>query len=114
LRGKIFKLFIIYWAAVGGEMVQQPQNVVLVGKKPAINYVLATLTLFNQGMDKVVIKARGRAISKAVDTVEILRSRFLKDKLSVTSINIGSQEVSREGGRTSRVSTIEIIVARKD
>ncbi len=95
-------------------MVQQPQNVVLVGKKPAINYVLATLTLFNQGMDKVVIKARGRAISKAVDTVEILRSRFLKDKLAVTSINIGSQEVSREGGRISRVSTIEITVARKD
>ncbi|MEM4969687.1 MAG: DNA-binding protein Alba [Sulfolobales archaeon] len=95
-------------------MAQQPQNVVLVGKKPAINYVLATLTLFNQGMDKVVIKARGRAISKAVDTVEILRSRFLKDKLAITSINIGSQEVSREGGRTSRVSTIEITVARKD
>jgi DNA-binding protein len=68
-----------------------PQNVVLVGKKPAINYVLATLTLFNQGMDKVVIKARGRVISKAVDIVKILRSRPPKDKLAVTRINIGSQ-----------------------
>lgn len=95
-------------------MAQQASNVVLVGKKPAINYVLATLTLFNQGMDKVVIKARGRAISKAVDTVEILRSRFLKDKLSIANITIGSQEVTREGGRTSRVSTIEITVSRKE
>lgn len=92
----------------------QQNNVVLVGKKPAINYVLATLTLFNQGMEKVTIKARGRAISKAVDTVEILRSRFLKDKLAVAGINIGSQEVTREGGRTSRVSTIEIVVSRKE
>jgi DNA-binding protein Alba len=42
-------------------------------------------------MDKVVIKARGRVISKAVDIVKILRSRPPKDKLAVTRINIGSQ-----------------------
>ena len=35
-----------------------PSNVVLVGKKPVMNYVLATLTLLNQGVNEVVIKAK--------------------------------------------------------
>ena len=58
------------------EMAAGPisSNVVLVGKKPVMNYVLATLTLLNQGVPEIIIKARGRAISKAVDTVEIVRS----------------------------------------
>jgi DNA-binding protein len=95
------------------EAAPTPSNVVLVGKKPVMNYVLATLTLLNQGVDEVVVKARGRAISKAVDTVEIVRNRFLPGKIDVKSINIGSQTVTSPDGRTSRVSTIEITIAKK-
>ncbi len=89
-------------------------NVVLVGKKPVMNYVLATLTLLNQGVSEIVVKARGRAISKAVDTVEIVRSRFLPDKVEVKDIKIGSQVVTTADGRQTRVSTIEIVLAKKE
>ncbi|MCC6033246.1 MAG: DNA-binding protein Alba [Desulfurococcaceae archaeon] len=89
-------------------------NVVLVGKKPVMNYVLATLTLLNQGVPEIVVKARGRAIGKAVDTVEIVRNRFLPDKVVVKDIRIGSQVVTSAEGRQSRVSTIEIVISKKD
>ncbi len=91
----------------------QQSNVVLVGKKPVINYVLATLTLLQQGVDRVVIKARGRAISKAVDTVEIVRNRFLPNQIEIEKIDIGSQVVTSPDGRQSRVSTIEIVIRKK-
>ena len=91
-----------------------PVNVVLVGKKPVMNYVLATLTLLNQGVNEIVVKARGRAISKAVDTVEIVRSRFLPGKIEIKSINIGSQTLTSQEGRTTRVSTIEITIVKKE
>lgn len=90
-----------------------PSNVVLVGKKPVMNYVLATLTLINQGVNEVVVKARGRAISKAVDTVEIVRKRFLPDKLEIKDVRIDSQVVQSPDGRQSRVSTIEIVLVKK-
>lgn len=90
-----------------------PSNVVLVGKKPVMNYVLASLTLLNQGVAEIIIKARGRAISKAVDTVEIVRNRFLPDKINIKEIKIGSQVVTSQDGRQSRVSTIEIAISKK-
>jgi len=96
------------------EQAPTPSNVILVGKKPVMNYVLASLTLLNQGVSEVVIKARGRAISKAVDTVEIVRNRFLPGKIDVKDIKIGSQTVTSQDGRQSRVSTIEITLIRKE
>ncbi|MEM0438449.1 MAG: DNA-binding protein Alba [Desulfurococcaceae archaeon] len=95
-------------------MVQpQPINTVLVGKKPVMSYVLAILQLASQGVDEIVVKARGRAISRAVDAVEIVRNRFLKNGIVVERINIGSEEVQSKEGRRSRVSTIEIVVKIK-
>ena len=91
-----------------------PSNVILVGKKPVMNYVLAALTLLNQGVNEVVVKARGRAISKAVDTVEIVRNRFLPGKVDVKEIKIGSQTVTGQDNRQSRVSTIEITLVKKE
>lgn len=90
-----------------------PSNVVLVGKKPVMNYVLAALTLLNQGVAEIIIKARGRAISKAVDTVEIVRNRFLPNQIEIKEIKIGSQVVTSQDGRQSRVSTIEISIKKK-
>jgi len=97
-------------------MAQAPSaaNVVLVGKKPVMNYVLAVLTLLNQGVNEVVVKARGRAISKAVDTVEIVRNRFLPGKIEVKDIKIGSQTITSPDGRQTRVSSIEIVIQKKE
>ncbi|OYT55367.1 DNA-binding protein Alba [Candidatus Bathyarchaeota archaeon] len=86
-------------------------NSILVGKKPVMNYVLAALTLF-QTEPEVCIKARGRAISRAVDVVEIVRRRFLQD-LKIKDIKIGTEQItSEEGGLPTNVSTIEIFLTR--
>ena len=86
------------------------RNDVLIGRKPAMNYVLACITLFHGGANEINIKARGRAISRAVDVVEITRRRFLPD-VKVKKIDIGTQQLaSTEEGRSTptNVSTIEI------
>ncbi|MEM2148218.1 MAG: DNA-binding protein Alba [Candidatus Bathyarchaeia archaeon] len=90
---------------------QAGENTVLIGKKPIMNYVVACLTFFNSGSQKVVVKARGRAISRAVDTVELLRRAFVKD-LQLKDIAIGTEEVTRNEGQKTNVSTIEITVAK--
>ena len=87
--------------------------VVQVGKKPVMNYVLTALTLLNQGVSEIVIKARGRAINKAVDAVEIIRNRFLPDQIEIKSISIGSKIVIGQDGRPHRVSIIEIVIEKK-
>jgi len=91
--------------------LQTEDNVVFVGQKPVMNYVIACLTCFNSGGKKVVVKARGRAISRAVDTVELLRRAFLKD-LQLSAINIGTEEVPRVEGQLSKISSLEITVAK--
>ena len=88
------------------------ENVIYVGSKPPMSYVLAVITQFNSGSTEVVIKARGRAISTAVDTAEITRNRFATDK-EVKEIKIGTESITNEEGRTSNVSTIEISLAKK-
>ncbi len=85
--------------------------VVYVGNKPVMNYVLATLTQFNEGADEVTIKARGKAISRAVDVAEIVRNRFLPN-VTVKSIQIDTEELDSEQGRKVNVSTIEIVLAK--
>ena len=86
-------------------------NVVLIGKKPIMNYVTACITFFNSGEKQVVVKARGRAISRAVDTIELLRRAFVKN-LEIESIEISTEELLRIEGQHSNVSTIEITVAK--
>ncbi|MEM3445426.1 MAG: DNA-binding protein Alba [Thermoplasmata archaeon] len=87
-------------------------NVIRVANKPAMNYVVAVVTQANSGAKEVVIKARGNAISRAVDVVEIVRNRFLKDMV-VKDIKIGTEQVQRENGTTMNVSAIEITLAKK-
>jgi DNA-binding protein len=89
------------------------RNDVLIGRKPAMNYVLACITLFHGGAKEINVKARGRAISRAVDVVEIVRRRFLPD-VKVKNIDIGTDQVAPidEGGTPTNVSTIEITLTR--
>lgn len=82
-------------------------NVVRVGAKPVMNYVVACMTIFNAGIDEISVRARGRAISRAVDTVELLRRVFLKD-LKVDLISIGTETLENLEGRKTNVSTMEI------
>ena len=88
------------------------ENVVFIGQKPVMNYVIACLTFFNTGGgNNVCVKARGMAISRAVDTIEVLRRSFVKD-LKIADIKIGTEELTGEQGRRSNVSTIEITVTK--
>lgn len=101
-------------AEAAKEVAKKPaENVVLIGRKPVMNYVVACLTFFNAGENEVVVKARGRAISRAVDTIELLRRAFVKD-LGIKNIEIGTEELTREGGQKSNVSTIEITVGKSE
>jgi DNA-binding protein len=88
-------------------------NAVLIGKKPTMNYVLACITLFHSGAKEVSIKARGKAISHAIDIVEVVRRRFLPD-VKIQKIGIGTDQLqAREGtGQLMNVSTIEITLQR--
>ncbi|MEE9586135.1 MAG: DNA-binding protein Alba [Nitrososphaerales archaeon] len=83
-------------------------NTVLIGQKPVMNYVLAGLTLIQNGSDSVSLKARGRAISKAVDVAQIITKRFATE-IDIKNIEINTEVVeSRETGKPSNVSSIEI------
>jgi DNA-binding protein len=90
-------------------LTQKPNDVIFVGNKPPMSYVLAIITAFSGNQKEVTLKARGQAITTTVDVAEITRNRFLKD-LKVTKIAIGTAEMPpREGESKSRmVSTIEI------
>jgi len=84
------------------------EDVIYVGHKPPMSYVLAVVTQFNgNGSKEVILKARGRAISTAVDTAEIVRNKFMKNA-KVKDITIGTESVTNEEGRDSNVSSIEI------
>jgi DNA-binding protein len=98
-----------------GKMAEKQQDVIFVGNKPPMSYVLAIITAFSSGNTKEIsLKARGQAITTAVDVAEITRSRFLKD-LKLGKIAIGTQEMPpREGENRSRmVSTIEITLSKE-
>ena len=86
-------------------------NVVFVGKKPAMSYVLACVTQFNAGNDEVILKARGRAISHAVDVAEIVKNKFVKD-IQVKNVSIGTEEVQTDQGEKLNVSSIEIVIGK--
>ncbi len=86
-------------------------NVVFVGRKPTMSYVLAVITQFTNGLKEVHVKARGRSISRAVDVAEIVRNRFLDD-VKIKGIDIGTEEREVEGGNKINVSTIDIALSK--
>lgn len=94
-------------------MAMSESNSVLIGRKPVMNYVLACITFFHSGAKEVSVKARGRAISRAIDVVEVVRRRFLPD-VKVERIGIGTDKLSPqdEGNVMTNVSTIEIVLKR--
>lgn len=91
-------------------MTVTEDNIVRIGKKPSMNYVSACVTLFNTDNDQIIVRARGKAITKAVDVVEMLRRSFIK-QLKVKSINLGSDEIIIDG-KDVKISIIEIILEK--
>lgn len=103
-------------------------NVILVGRKPLMNYVLYINALKNDGKKEIILKARGRSISKAFDVLEMSRRRVLEGwEYSVVS---GTESISIEERRvmgpdnewvmtkletpyTKNVSTVEITIKGK-
>jgi len=85
-------------------------NVVYIGNKPVMNYVLAVVTQFNNGASEVAVKARGKAISRAVDVVEVSRNRFLKEA-KIKDIKIGTEKIATDRGE-SNVSIMEIVLTK--
>ena len=88
-----------------------PPDTILIGKKPVMAYATAVMMHFSSGAKELTIKARGRAISTAVDVIEVVRRRFFEGKLTVSGVTIGT-EVLGEGADTRNVSTIEIKVQK--
>lgn len=84
---------------------------VFVGKKPTMNYVLAVITQFNGGSQEVVVKARGRSISRAVDVAEIVRNRFVPGS-EVRDIQIATEKLTGDDGRVASVSSIQIFLKK--
>ena len=95
--------------------VDKKPEIIFVGNKPPMSYVMAVITALSSGaINEITLKARGRAITTAVDVAEITSNRFMKD-LKVKAIGIGTEEMPpREGENRSRmVSTMEIKLAKE-
>jgi DNA-binding protein len=92
---------------------RMPSNSVFVGLKPVMSYVTAIILHLNSGNNEVSVKARGNAISKAVDVVEVARRRFFEGKLAIKEILIGTEVLGAENERRN-VSTMEIKLQKKD
>lgn len=91
------------------------ENSIFVGNKPFMNYVTGVVMQFTtKNASEVVVKARGKFISRAVDIVEVASKRFMQGSISVKDIRLDSEEFQNTEGRTVRVSTIEITLIKTD
>ena len=89
-------------------------NSIFIGNKAFMNYVTGVVMQFTtQNAPEVVIKARGKFISRAVDIAEVAAKRFLENTVEPKGINIDSEEFENKEGKTIRVSTIEILLNKK-
>ncbi|MBC8500355.1 MAG: DNA-binding protein Alba [Nanoarchaeota archaeon] len=89
-------------------------NSIFIGGKPFMNYVTSVVIQFTTKEAKeVIVKARGKFISRAVDVSEVAVNRFLKDQIEKKGIEIDSEEFQNKEGKDVRVSTIEITLKRK-
>ena len=89
-------------------------NAIFIGNKPLMNYVTGVVMQFTaKNASQVIVKARGKFISLAVDVAEVASKRFLENQIAVNSIQINSEGFQNREGRDVRVSTIEITLGRR-
>jgi len=96
------------------DMPRGADNSIFIGSKPFMNYVTGVVMQFTtKNADEVIVKARGKYISRAVDVSEVASKRFLEGSVEVKDIQIGSEEFQNKEGRQVRVSTIEITLGKQ-
>lgn len=83
------------------------KRIIYVGNKPTMKYIFAVVTQINNGTSLIVLKARGKAINRAVDVAEIVRNNFIPN-IEVKNIEIGTEELTKDNGSSVNVSSIEI------
>ena len=88
------------------------ENIVYIGNKPLMNYVLAVVTQMNNETNEVILKARGRSISKAVDVAEVVKNKFILEA-EVENIHISTEELPNREGSNTNVSAIEVQLIKK-
>jgi len=89
---------------------KRDDNIIYIGKKPTMSYVLAVMTQMQNNVTEIHVKARGRSISRAVDVVEVVRNRFLQD--IKRDITIGTETINSKDRGSLNVSTIDIRMMR--
>lgn len=88
-------------------------NSIFIGNKPFMNYVTGVVMQFTtKNANEVILKARGKFISRAVDIAEVATKRFLNGHIAVKEIKINSDEFKNNEGKTVRVSLIEIVLVK--
>ena len=96
------------------EGIDSSDNSIFIGSKPFMNYVTAIVMQFTtKNASEVLVKARGKFISRAVDVVEVASKRFLDETINPKEIKINSEEFTNNEGKKVRVSTIEIVLVKK-
>ncbi len=90
---------------------EKNEGTVFIGDKPCMVYVTSVVMQYNSGAKKILVKARGKNISKAVDVVEATKNKFLKD-LKISNIKVGSESFEGREKKTITVSTIEIEIEK--
>ena len=90
--------------------MSEPQ-IIYIGTKPVKQYALKVLSVF-QTTQRITLKARGKAIIHAVDVNEVLKNRFMKDLVKVIDIKTNTETVTNEDGKSSKISSIEIILEK--
>ena len=89
-------------------------NSIFIGGKPFMNYITAVVMQFRtKGAEEVIVKARGKFISRAVDVAEVASKRFLEGTVEVSEIRVDSEEFKNKEGKDVRVSSIELILRKK-
>lgn len=88
------------------------ENVVYIGRKPVMNYCLAVISALQESGSQVELKARGRAISTAVDVAEVTKNRFI-ESLKVDKVEIGTEELESMEGKKRNVSTMTIVLKKE-
>ena len=92
---------------------EQDEHTVFIGSKPFMNYVTGVVMQFTtQGAHEVLLKARGKFITRCVDVAEVATKRFLTDQIEVADVRLGSEAFKNKEGKDIRVSTIEILLKK--
>src|SRR3954447_25011586 len=94
------------------ETLRRKGNEIFIAKKPLMTYVTATLVqLANE--PTVIVKARGKSITRAVDVAQIIVKRMDSLGYRISNVKLGSDILnSTDSDKPRNVSTIDVSISR--